>query len=98
MSFLKTSVDVSTVAAFPARNAPTLEIPFEPDSILLTNESADASILVSFSEGVAEDIVLRPAGSPLSAQEIRGRYRKLWFKRGGTSADPITCIVEASNA
>jgi len=80
--------------AYPDRLSPQVQIPFEPDSVLIRNHG-NGTVFVSFSDGIRDDEELR-AGTPLQTQEVRTRAQTIWFRKA-TGATTQDVTIEASS-
>lgn len=87
------SVAVTAPAAFPAANAPSVIIPFEPKSITVINEDSGAanSIEVSF-DGVEVHGKLIP--TQVAALKFSQSVTKVWLRRA--AGTPTVRIVAES--
>jgi hypothetical protein len=84
MSVHRDLVDLNGVAAFPAD--PQVEIPFEPISIAVMNQS-NSDVELSFDGSEVHGTLLDGNGI-----EFRQRARKLWLRR--TAPGAVSTLVE----
>lgn len=85
---------VSVPIAFPATNAPNIDLPFEPSEWEIANPGA-TSVDISFEKGGTDapiQLVLAAAAGP---RKIPGRFRKMWCKDGAGTG---SLVVEARTA
>ncbi len=91
MSAFATTVTVSSTD-YPNRLNPTVTIPFEPNSILISQLGGD-EVRVSFSDGIKDDGYLVPS-SELRTQTWAVRSQAIWLRLAASGT--ATVRVEAS--
>lgn len=87
------STTVAAPAAFPAANAPSVEIPFAPKLLTIANVDATPANYIEFSfDGVAVAGRLTPGSLPNIRLELQAAT-KLWLRRGAGTPN-VTIIAE----